>query len=187
MVRVVSFDVGIVNMAYCVGDICPDGGRPQIRACKVFKIGEMMDTLAVLLRSIVQILHNTPDVNDGIEDILVEQQLSLKASRNTSIASAVIAYYEALKAQGHSTLKRIRFVNPRSKFKALRLCGLDCIEPFRDELKSAKGKALKKLSVNMAILLAEHWHLQVFLDAMKSTKKHDDIADCALYTLCSQM
>lgn len=188
MVRVISFDIGIINMSYCVGDICPNAVEtPRISACNLFNIGNIKDTLAQLIHNMMKILHDTAEVNDGIEDVLIEQQIALKASRNTSLAAAVFAYYEQLRCQGHSTLKVIRFVNPRSKFKAIRLCGLECVEPYKDELKTAKGKQLKKLAVKMAILLAEHWQCQVFLDAVKATKKKDDISDCLCYTLCSQM
>lgn len=187
MVRVVGFDIGIINMSFCVGDICPAGGPPVIISCRVFRIGEVKDKLAVLIQNLIKILHDTPEVNSGVEEVLIEQQVALSASRNTSLAAVVFAYYGQLQAQEHPTLKKINFVNPRSKFKCLRLCGLECIAPFKEELATAKGKELKKLAVKMAKILAEHWNCQVLLEAMKSSKKLDDICDSALYAICSQM
>lgn len=186
MVRVVSFDIGIINMSYCVAEISACGEAPSIVACRVFRIGDMKDTLAVLIHNMVKILHTTPEVNDQIEDVLIEQQIATRASRNTSLAAAVFAYYEQLRARGHANLNKIAFVNPRSKFKVLYNSDIPCIEPFKTEIKEARGPALKKLAIKMATLLAEHWECHVFLDALRAAKKKDDMSDVFMYaTLCS--
>ena len=185
--RVLAFDPGVVNFAYCVADVDPTGSTtPVVVACAVQSIGKAKDPIAVIVRSMVAFLSEQREVlQDGVTSVQIEQQVALKASKNQSIAVALFTFYTQLMSTGHGTLREVTFVHPRAKFKALLRLELPLLDGYCARLKEARGAALKRLAVETAVLLMEHWQCEVAVQALRVAKKNDDIADCCLCaTLC---
>jgi len=179
--RVVAFDVGIVNFAFCIADIELDC-NPSILACANARIGNAKDPIAVLITNLATFLNeNKIILQDKIEIVKIEQQVAMKASKNQSLSAALYMFYKDLMLTDNSTVREVQFVNPRAKFKQLRACPLAILDPFRDILKETRGPALKKLSIQLATLVSEHWNCEIAIDALKNAKKKDDISDCLLY------
>ncbi len=185
MVRVVAFDIGVCNFAWCVADV-NEGSNPVIIQLNNCRIGNAKDPIAVLMHSMAAVLHqHKSTVQDGIQNVRIEQQVTLRASKNQSLSAALYMFYASLQAAGHVSLQSVEFVHPRAKFKKALALPYAVLDPFRTDLKQARGPALKKISVNVTKVLLQHWHCDEAYAQICAAKKQDDLADsCSYACLC---
>lgn len=177
---VLGIDIGIVNMAACLADV-QEGSPPVVINCINLRIGHPKDSINLLIKGLVRELHYHAATlqADRLESVEIEQQLGRVATKNYALSSALLMFYESLSVQRGGAIT-VASQNPRVKFKKLAQLSLPCLDVLRTELTSSKGRALKKLSVRAAHLLAEEWQCQVYLDKEKTIKKLDDAADAYL-------
>lgn len=177
--RVLAFDIGICNLAWCVADVSPDSS-PNIINCSNIRIGNAKDPIAELLASLVVVLNEKCTLlQENINTVVIEQQVALKASKNQSLSAALFMFYANLRLTS-SVLENVRFSHPRAKFKKVLELSLEVLDPFRKELKEARGPALKKLSVQVTKVLLLHWQCSDAYTQLCVAKKKDDIADSVL-------
>lgn len=186
MTRVLAFDIGVCNFAYCIADINSNGEPPVIVKCANSRIGNAKDPIAILITNMAEFLHTHKSIlQDDIHSVIIEQQVALKASKNQSLSAALYMYYANLIATQHPTLTEVRFVNPRAKFKKIAELPYEVLDPYRTQLKEARGSSLKKLSVDVVKILLVHWKCFAAYETVCSAKKADDLADSLLYScLC---
>ena len=135
--------------------------------------------MPALIHSLICALNSRLEQIGPVTRIVIEQQCSLKASKNTSLSAALFSYCVCTFIDA-----TVEFVNSRSKFKALAaMQGVPGISERSEEFKSTRGPALKKLAVQAAIALAEHNGDSAFLAQLAVAKKLDDFSDAMLYAL----
>jgi hypothetical protein len=168
---VLAFDIGIVNLAVCVSQ-GEKGSVPTVLHSRTYCIGRSTDPMDALIRSLIVTMDNDGDVfyPVGITRVVIEQQLGCSAPKNYALSSVVYALYARAGID-------VRFASPREKFKALAVLARSEPVIAHFDFCGARGKALKKLSVDAATILADRWGAQVFIDAIANTKKKDDLAD----------
>lgn len=160
-------------MAYCV---CEDN---KTLFADVFCIGKAKDPLAVLITALVQKLKQLQENHQGVNRILLEQQLGRSATKNFALSSVLYSYFI-----DHIPGAVVEFVNPRRKFKILSTMeGVPGITDRSEDFKTTRGPALKKLAVEACKALALHHNDVVLLQKLQQLKKLDDISDAALYAM----
>lgn len=182
-----GIDVGIINMAASLADVSP-GQPPVVIDCINFRIGSPKDSINDLLKTLVHAIAERADTMEppGLQRVVIEQQLGRAATKNYALSASLLCYYEALSHRRGGEIS-VTSVNPRRKFKILSAMDLRCLDIIRDDLKTARGPALKKLAVKAADLLAEHWQCTVFIENTRDMKKRDDVADSFAYAVLDKM
>lgn len=169
--RKLAIDIGMKNFAGCLlhNDV--------VVYCDKFAIGNNKQPINELIDAMLEQFHKLSTVFIDVDEVVIEMQRGNIAIKNYAISAAVYAFYKAKDVD-------VRFENPTVKFKklqALKETG-EIIELRELDFKQ-KGKALKKLSVEAALILAKHYNHTVYLETASRTKKLDDISDCMLYSI----
>ncbi len=188
MVLTLGIDVGIINLAACLADVSP-GEPPRVIDCINFRIGNPKDSINDLLKTLVHSIAQRADTMEpsALRRVVVEQQLGKTATKNYALSAALLCYYESLSFRRGGEIS-VTSVNPRKKFKLLaQMDDVRCLDIIRDDLRTARGPALKKLAIKAADLLAEHWQCTVFIDKTRNMKKRDDISDSYLYSILDKV
>lgn len=158
--RIVSIDIGIKNMAICIGT------RDKIDTVFVQAIGSPKEPLRLLVPQLVKVLHEKASP-EGLTHVLVEQQLGQESPKNLALAAAVSAYYYALMRERNWTFE-VNYVNPKHKFVVL-------------ETTCKGSKQCKRASVQWAAALSEQIEgFAAYKEAIQGVKKVDDLADAFL-------
>ncbi|CAN0406382.1 unnamed protein product, partial [Phaeothamnion confervicola] len=109
-----------------------------------------------------------------ITHVFIEQQLS-RAVKNTIMSYTVFSFFETLRVSQGIELKT-RFVPPKQKFEVVQSAFVD-----QDVLNGIDfdrhGRDLKKLSVEIATRLFEHFDVPEGKRVLRENKKKDDVAD----------
>ncbi len=171
MVLTLALDVGIINFAACLADV--NGGDVDVQACVLRRIGDSKDKMEVLIRGLAAVMDAEPEVfaPRGLCRVLIEQQNGRFAPINFALSCVLYAHYARLPDVA------VEFQHPRCKFNAMRASADPALDPVRERLMTAKGKDLKKLSVDVARLTATARGCAVMLAALDGNKKKDDLAD----------
>jgi hypothetical protein len=180
---VLGIDVGIINLAACLAEV--NAGQPaKVVDCLNLRIGNPKDSINDLIKRLVHAIHehSATMIPDGLQKVVIEQQLGRVATKNYALSAALLAFYESASLRGGGLLE-VTTQNPRNKFKKLSQMDLPCLDLIRSELITSRGKELKKLSIKAADLVAEAWECQVFIDKTRGMKKRDDVSDALLYAV----
>lgn len=182
--RVLSIDVGIVNLAYCITEFYEEvreNGKVEamfdlVHVEKV-RIGTMKQKAQVLMENVVDFFRESEVINEKPFDyIFCEQQLS-KAIKNCILGYVIMTYFYTESRKPTS----ISFVAPRKKFTAVKVameeCG--CLKDIDFDKKGSRE--LKKLSIEVAKTIFCHFGVQRGLRALEEYKpKLDDVCDVFL-------
>lgn len=180
--RVLSIDVGIVNLAFCIVDFVEDDGSTTFDLIHVEKtrIGTMKDRLQKLMESVIDFFRESEVINDKpIDYIYVEQQLS-RAIKNCMLAFVIMSYFYTDSRISMNNTK-MNFLPPRKKFAAIRAAmgDCECLEGIDFDVYGSRD--LKKLSVNLSRRIFEYFEVNRGLDALVKYKpKLDDVCDVFL-------
>lgn len=185
---ILSFDVGIKNLAYCqIDSITQDILDWSIIDCSVPKSGNVIVKLIEELELLPNLLES--------DTILIEKQPSFNPQMR--IISTAIYVYFTLRLNYELGIKtKILYYSAKNKLK---LCNnTESIQNKNDgindgTLKGKKGKRKsyyynKKAAIEQTIILIENkisssiLHKN-FLDFFNKSKKKDDLADCYLQAL----
>ena len=175
MVRVLSFDVGCINFAYCLMETTP---TPRVLECGKKRLGDARTPIDRLIGEMHRYLSATPATAPPAQwdAVLIEQQVGRSSPKNYGLGAALYMYYVGF------TGVDLQFVCPRTKFTKLARCDdVPGIVEMRGELRAARGKALKALSIKCTRILAAHWGCDVLEEKLRTVIKKDDIADSFLY------
>lgn len=180
--RVLSIDVGIINLAFCITDFYELEGEVMFELVHIEKvqIGTMKQKAKVLMESVVDFFRESDAINEKpIDYIFVEQQLS-KAIKNCILAYVIMAYFyteSRISLNGTS----MSFVAPRNKFAAVRSAMKDCGCLDDVDFDKTGSRELKKLSIEVSKNVFTYFGVERGLRALQQYKpKLDDVCDVFL-------
>jgi hypothetical protein len=169
--RVLAFDIGSINFAYCLVEMGDE--PPRVVSMGKRTLGASTDCMSVLIDSMQVFVESLSEVcTPPWERVIIEQQNGRTAPKNFALSTALYSYYQRL-APG-----RVVFVNPRVKFT--RLAQRPEMESVRAEILDTRGAALKNLTVKCATMLAETWGCPVAAAGIRGAIKKDDVSDALL-------
>jgi hypothetical protein len=172
---IISFDIGIKNMAICImrGDNIVKWGLIDIGKCaKMSEVGKITDNLIIEMDKIVM------DYMEGHDDkyiILVENQPVMKAPTMKSIQMILYSYFKILNVHEVYNID-VQLVSAMKKNSFLKCKGKD--------VKNKVYKSYKNNSIEYIESYLTENGLKSELDILESYKKKDDICDALLQILC---
>ena len=180
--QVLSFDIGIRNLAYCILDENKISGWSKVDlGCKKHDMQGLVDAMIDVLDSIV-------DTEINMEKplfVLIEQQMTAVMK---CLQTAINVYFKVL-TKCKSELKVVtQYVSPKLKMKWISSFP-DFVSLNTEDVKNTKYEQNKSDSVKFT-----KWFLtckepdSVALDMLKDHKKADDLCDayCQAYAWCTR-
>jgi len=187
--RILSFDVGIVNLAYCIIETLPE---PKILHWEIIELAKRGNTFSahITTSGIAEIyltLINQLDTRAHLLDVdlvLIEKQPSFNPKMRI-IAGCLQTYFYIRGVVDKTTdkIKSVEFFSPKHKLK--------CYTGPEIDISSKNGKTVKgkyaqtkKMGVEIARRkLVEYNETPEFIQFFESSKKRDDLSDCYLQAL----
>ena len=178
-VRVLSIDIGIVNLAYCIVEFDIENHEFDLIHVEKTSIGHMKQNCQVLAVELINFMNSCEKINDKpLDYILIENQIS-RSIKNTVLGYACYSYFYT-KSQLTDNGSEVRFISPINKFKAIDSYFPGLLERYGTDQTKAYSKDLKKLSVEISKDVFEELDVTKGLEAMKELKKKDDASDVFL-------
>ena len=178
-VRVLSIDIGIVNLALCITEFDIENHEFDLVYVEKTSIGTMKHTCQVLAVALIDFMRSSPEINEKpLDYVLIENQIS-RSIKNTVLGYACYSYFytsSQLKDDG----SEVRFISPRNKFKAIDSFFPGILDRYETDHTKAYSKDLKKLSIQISKDVFEELNVTKGLEAMKEYKKKDDLSDIFL-------
>ena len=176
-VRVCSFDVGIINLCFCIVDFT-ENDFELVHIEKV-AIGTMKQSAHVLATALIDFLRSSEAINEKpIHYIFCEQQMRC-AIKNTILGYTIMSYFYTESLIAHNDVD-FKFVPPRMKFQAIETYFPGVVES-QEIICRTNSKDLKKLSIKIARGLFTDLNIIKGLEAIEKYKpKLDDISDVFL-------
>jgi hypothetical protein len=187
--KIVSFDVGIVNLAYCIVETVPE---PKILHWEVVEIAKKGNTFSAhistsgiseLYLALITQLDLRPHLLDA-EVILIEKQPSFNPKMRI-IAGCLQTYFyiRGVVDKPVDKIKSVEFFSPKHKLKCYTGPELD-ITSKNGKLVKGKYAQTKKMGVAIArSKLDEYSETPEFVNLFESSRKRDDLSDCYLQAL----
>lgn len=178
--RVLSIDIGIVNLAFCIVDFYGNSVDSfDLVHVEKTRIGTVKQSSKVLVENVIDFFRESEVVNrDHIDHIFIEQQVS-RAVKNSILSYSLLAFFYT-NAKTSSKKTTVCFVSPKKKFTAVReaLKSTGCLDDVDFDV---KGHGLKKLSVEVADLIFNYFQIETGLRALETYRpKLDDVCDVFL-------
>jgi hypothetical protein len=176
--RVLSIDIGIVNLAFCVIDFHHYEMLESFDVVHLEKacIGTMKQSSKTLVENMIDIFRESEVIHTHhIDHIFIEQQVS-RAVKNSILSYSALAYFYSSMSNSTS----VCFVSPKKKFTAVKdaLGGSGCLDGVNFDV---SGRNLKKLSVDVARKVFHHFKVEPGLRALEVYRpKLDDVCDVFL-------
>ena len=175
-----SFDVGIVNLAYCIFD--PVGYK--IKNWEIIALENTRDHADLYINLIKQ-LDNRSQLLTDISTVLIEKQPSFNPKMRI-IAGCLQSYFfirGVVDKTPETRIKVIKFFSPKNKLK--------CYSgPEISIIGKSKSKYSQTKKMGIAICekkLEEHNEPLEIKDLFHNSRKKDDLADCYLQVLTYSM
>lgn len=175
--RVLSIDIGVKNLCFCIMDFTEDDF--ELVYVEKVSIGTMKQTAHVLSKALVNFLRSSEAINEKpVNYIFIEQQMKI-AIKNTIMAYTAATYFYTESLISQSDV-HIQFVQPRMKFNAIEMYFPGVIES-QEMICRTNSKDLKKLSIKIARDCFTDLNITKGLEAMNKYKpKLDDVSDVFL-------
>jgi len=185
-VRVLSIDIGIINLAFCIVEFDEDNHTFELIHTEKVCIGSMKDTCHKLCVSLIDFFDNLEILEDlHIDHVLIENQIS-RAIKNTVLGYSCLSYFYTKSIYSEHEMN-VKFVNPRDKFKAIESYLPGTLEKYETDSTKAKSADLKKLSIKICTDLCTELNIEKGLEALRVYKKKDDISDILLQSFAFNM
>ena len=177
--RVLSVDIGVINLAFCVVDFDIDDHTFELVHSEKVCIGSMKDTCHKLSTALIDFFDESEIVNEKpLDYVFIENQIS-RAIKNTVLGYSCCSYFYTRSLYCDHNM-HVHFVSPRDKFKAIESYFPGILENYDTNSATAKSADLKKLSIQIATDLCTDLQVEKGLEALKNYKKKDDISDVLL-------
>ena len=187
--RILSFDVGIVNLAYCIIESLPE---PKIIHWEIIELAKRGNTFSAHITTsgvseIYLTLINQLDIRPhllNIDLVLIEKQPSFNPKMRI-IAGCLQTYFyiRGVVDKKDTPIKSVEFFSPKHKLKCYTGPEID-ISSKNGKMVKGKYAQTKKMGVEIARRkLEEYNETREFTELFESSKKRDDLSDCYLQAL----
>lgn len=168
--RILSFDVGIKNLAYCILE------PPKIKYWEVINLENSTDH-AKLYVDLIESLDSRKDVLLNVDTVLIEKQPSFNPKMRIIAGCLQTYFFIRGVVDSDNKIKVIKFYSPKNKLKCY-----NSKEPLEIPEGGNKYSQTKKAGVVICekLLLESN---KDFLAFFKGSKKKDDLADSYLQGL----
>ena len=184
--KILSFDVGIINLAYC---IIESENEPKIIHWEIITINESGKNFTAHISSsgVSELYINLIKQLDlrqhllNVDIVLIEKQPSFNPKMRI-IAGCLQTYFYIRGVVDRNIIKSVEFFSPKNKLKCYTGPELD----ISRNGKIVKGKyaQTKKMGVLIArSKLEEYTETKEKCDFFENSKKKDDLSDCYLQAL----
>lgn len=180
-VRVLSFDVAICNLAYCLIELDTDTGKYDVITWEVINLKADMDSkkqdFETTSKKLVQVLNQKFDADLHIDIVLIENQPVIKNPVMKSVQMMIYTFF-LIKSLQRSFEMDVKLVSARNKLKVVH-------RPTDMNIEASSSYQKNKKE---AICIANHY-LQCILQKdelislFQQHKKKDDLADCFLQAI----
>jgi hypothetical protein len=190
MVKIVSFDVGIVNLAYCIVEKTNESIK--ILRWEIIALSEKGSTfsahiaksgIAELYLTLIHELDKRPWLLDT-DTVLIEKQPSFNPKMRI-IAGCLQTYFyiRGIVDKQEKMIRSVLFFSPKNKLKCYTGPELD-ISSKNGKIVKGKYAQTKKMGVLIArSKLEEYSETPEWCTFFENSKKKDDLSDCYLQAL----
>jgi hypothetical protein len=178
--RVLSVDIGIKNLAFCITDFNMDDKTFDLVCVEKACIGNVKQTCYTLSIALMDFMMSCVSVHEKpLDHILIENQVS-RSIKNTVLGYTCLSHFYTL-SKVEENCSSVQFISPRNKFKAIEAYFPGTLEKYDTDHCKAPSKDLKKLSIQIAKDIFTDMNITTGLEAMAEFKpKLDDVADVFL-------
>jgi len=184
--KVLSFDVGIVNLAYCLYD-SETNGILHWEIIELTKKGNTFSAhiassgIAELYLTLINQLDQRPHLLDT-DVVVIEKQPSFNPKMRI-VAGCLQTYFyiRGVVDRPQNPINSVEFFSPKHKLKCYTGPALD----ISRNGKVVKGKyaQTKKMGIEIARVKLEEYNQTGWVDFFEKNKKKDDLSDCYLQAL----
>jgi hypothetical protein len=179
--KILSFDVGIVNLAYCIFD----SSNSKMSHWEIITLQNHNDYNKIYINLINELDNRTHLIND-IDIVLIEKQPSFNPKMRI-IAGCLQTYFIIRgivdASSPENAIKSVKFFSPKHKLKCYN--GPELVIDSK-----AKGKyaLTKKMGILICeVKLKEYSESPEIIKLFRESKKKDDLSDCYLQALTYAM
>jgi len=187
--KILSFDVGIVNLAYCIIETNENG--PKILYWEIIELSKKGSTFSAHIASsgiaeLYLVLINQLDQREHLRDVdivLIEKQPSFNPKMRI-IAGCLQTYFYIRGVVDKPTdkIRSVEFFSPKHKLKCYDGPELD-ISSKNGKIVKGKYAQTKKMGVAIARTKLEEYSETSQIPFFENHKKKDDLSDCYLQAL----
>jgi hypothetical protein len=176
--RVLSFDIGVYNLAYCVGVADQLGQDHSLNAIiedwQVVCLKDKSDPndFTFISKALVRELHTCFN-EEYFDVVLIENQPCMKNPVMKSIQMIIYSFFQ-IKAHSDGQDLVVKLVSASNKLKVLHKCDTSHITD-KDKYKRNKKTAIAYMRNYLEKGANSKW-----LDTFNKEKKQDDLSDCGL-------
>ena len=187
-VRILSFDIGIKNLAYCLfthDTLNTDKVHFEINAWDIINIetqtkDEQADVLFQKLHALFSEAH--------LDYVIVENQPALKNPVMKTIQILVFSYFKYRKIINGMNIMEVRMINASNKIR----CACKLLSDVEFEFKTPESnryKRNKEAAIAYTYEMLSRYGTEENMSFFKTFKKKDDLADTLLQGIyfCSQL
>ncbi len=182
--RVLSFDVGIVNLAYCILD-SETNNITHWEIIELTKKGNSFSAhiassgIAELYLTLINQLDQRPFLLET-DIVIIEKQPSFNPKMRI-VAGCLQTYFYIRGVVDKPGIKSIEFFSPKHKLKCYDGPALD----ISRNGKVVKGKyaQTKKMGIEIARVKLQEYSQTNWIDFFEKNKKKDDLSDCYLQAM----
>jgi hypothetical protein len=183
--KILSFDVGIVNLAYCIIESIPE---PKILHWEIItipndkKFTAHNSSISDIYINLIKELDSRPILLDT-EIVLIEKQPSFNPKMRIIAGCLQTYFYIRGVVDRTPAIKSVEFFSPKNKLKCYTGPELD-ISSKNGKIVKGKYAQTKKMGVMIArSKLNEYSETKEKMDFFENNKKKDDLSDCYLQAL----
>lgn len=180
--RILSFDVGVVNLAYCIFD----SSDSKIKNWEVITLQNHNDYNNLYINLITELDTRKSSMINDIDVVLIEKQPSFNPKMR--IVAGCLQTYFIIRGiidnvPPSKPIKAVKFFSPKHKLKCYN--GPDIVLESK-----AKGKYARTKKTGVAICeykLREYSETKEICTLFNESKKKDDLSDCYLQAITYAM
>jgi hypothetical protein len=171
MTTILSIDVGIKNLSFCILKSSPDTTTiDDWKNIEVFEGNIKKLPIEVLTENIIQSLMQHFDENSNIDVVLIENQPMLKNGLMKTVAVVIFTFFNMMKIQ-FGNVQCVKFISATNKLKCT-LAERLTKEGFKNDYKDRKRLSIELAKLYIPIVCPSK------LEWFSNQKKKDDCADC---------